>query len=274
MINLQQNIPDFSPIAAGKNAVTALPTGPTYRELTIYASDENGKMDKAAMIANIENVSIKINGSARWNISGANLVALNEYYGNEFNDGELILPLSRHWLRTMQGEENLCWGTKNVKSFLVEVKLAAGVVDPDLAIDAEIIPDSRDLGMIVELHEYQASSGNTGKKEIPDLPTENGALVALHLKNANIDQLEVKVNRVDLIEDAHDLRGYQNRIARKAGRKLQAGYIHFDVMASNRLDDAVPLAGANDFRVNPYLSAAGDIPILMETLNIPLPASR
>lgn len=270
MLNFDITIPDLSPVAAGKRATTLIPTGPTYREITVLYSPEGTKATKAVMIADIEEVVLKINGTARVAISGKHLVMLNEYYGNTFADGELVIPLSRHWMRTKEGEENLCWGTQNVQNFILEVKLASGATDPELSVDCQIVPESRELGAIVEIHDYSFDSSTTGKKEISSLPTENGSLFAMHLENANITALEGKVNRAIFVDDGIDLTAFQNRIARRGDRTLQSGYVHVDPVASNRIEDALPLAGATDFRVNPTLSSAGSIEILMETISAPL----
>jgi len=274
MLNFDQKIPDLSPVGAGLRASVMVPKGPTYREFVVNVTIDGVKATKAQIIANVEEIVLKINGTSRWEISGANLVALNEYYGNDFSDGELIIPLSRHWARTPQGEENLCWGTRNIQNLFVEVKMAAGSYVPTLSLDADFIPEERDLGLIVEIHEFSYPASVVGKREIASLPTENGSLVAMHLKNADITELEVKVNRTPAIESNVNLDAYQNKLARRGGRTPQAGYVHFDPMVSNRIDDALPLKGAQDFRVNPTVSAAGDIPLVMETLNIPVPSAN
>jgi len=259
MLHFQQKLPDFNPVVAGGRASVRVPNGPTYRE----------------MIANIEEVVLKINGIARQTYSGEDLVMMNEFYEEDgFTDGELVIPLSRHWAKTIQGQENLCWGTRNVDNIFLEVKLASGITNPQLSCDAFFTPDSRDLGLIVEVHKVQFSSSVAGKVEIADLAKENGSLLALHMKNSDITACELKVDRAFIIESDADLETYQNRIKRVGGRNPQTGYVHLDAMHLNRIDDAVPLLGAQDFRVKPTLSSAGAIPILMETLNLPLGQPR
>jgi hypothetical protein len=275
MLHFQQKLPDFNPVVAGGRASVRVPKGPTYREFVLAYKPDGTKATKAVMIADIEEVVLKINGIAKQTYSGEDLVVINEFYEeNGFTDGELVIPLSRHWARTIQGEENLCWGTKDIDNLFLEVKLASGATNPQLSCEAFFTPDSRDLGLIVEVHKVQVSSSVAGKVEISDLAKENGSLLALHMKSADITACELKVDRAYVIESETNLEIYQNRLKRVGGRNPQAGWVHIDTMHLNRVDDAVPLLGAQDFRVKPTLSNAGAIPIIMETLNIPFGQAR
>lgn len=274
MFHIQQAIPDFATVTAGKTATTNLPTGLTYREITLRYVQNGIKATRAKMISDIEKVTLTINGVPRWEISGANLLMLNDYYGFDFNDGELVLPLSRHYVRSLDSEEFLCWGTRNVSNFGLKVKIASGATSPELNAEADYSFIERDLGQIIEIHEFNYEAQGTGVKEISDLPKEQGALMAMHINNADVQGLEIKADRLEFIERDTDLTVYQNRLKRIAGRAPQTGVVHFDAMRLNRLADVIALQGVQDFRVKPDMSAAGTLPIIMETLNSPLTASR
>lgn len=273
MLNFFQTLPDFNPVSAGSRASVKVPTGPTYREFVVKYTPDGTPANKATMIADLPELSIKINGTARFTISAAHLIMLNEFYGYGFTDGELVIPLSRPWARTIEGEENLAWGTRNISNMYLDIKIAAGATNPQLSADAAITPESRDLGLIVEVHNYPYEAISAGKKEIPDLPKENGSLLALHLESAVITALEVKMNKVPFIENDADLNAYQRYLKRVGKRVPQNGFIHVDPMALNRIDDSWPLRGLQEFRVNPTVSGAGSIPIIMETLSQPLGAA-
>lgn len=270
MLTFYNRLPDFNPVNANVRASVKIPTGPTYREFILKYTPDGTPANSATMIADIEEIVIKINGTERYSISGKHLIMLNAFYGNAFVDGELVIPLSRSWARSVGGEENLAWGTLNVSNMYLEVKIAAGATNPQLSADAATTPESRDLGIIVEVHNFPYEAVSGGKKEIPDLPKENGKLIALHLESANITAMEVKMNKVPFIETDSDLAGYQRYLKRVGGRNPQSGYSHVDAMLLNRIDDAWPLAGLQEFRVNPTVSAAGSIPIIMETVSQPL----
>lgn len=270
-----QKLPDFNPVNAGVRASIRCPIGSTYRQIIVKHTDTGTPANEATMIANIEEVSVKINGSKRISMTGATAVMLSKFYNKGiFNDGELVLDFTRAWARTMEGEDNLGWGTKNVSNMHLEIKIAAGATAPTLTADCVLTTDLRDLDYIVEVHEFPFEAISAGKKEIPDLPKQNGSLVALHLKSTTINALEVKLGKIPVIEDDTDLSAYQNNLVRIAGRTLQTGYVHIDAMQNNRIGDVWPLGNLQEFRVNPTVSAAGSMTIIMETLSRPLPPSK
>lgn len=269
-------LPDFNPVAAGAIASTQIPRGFTYQDITLLYSANGSKADEATLKADIERVSLKINGVVRWEMTGKHLVDLNKYYGLTQNNGELVIPLSRPWMKTEQGVDNLAWGTANVNSFQLEVKIASGATTPVLSANAEVLPYSTDLGYIVEVHEFSFASSVAGKYEISTLPKGNGDLVAIHLDNPNITALQGKLNNVEFIAQDSDLRSYHNSIVRLSdGKRVpQAGYAHIDSQKRNRVSDIIPLARLQEFLVAPTLSAAGAVGVVMETLNTPLGLPR
>lgn len=273
MLHFYNTLPDFSTVGAGNKASLRVPNGPTYREFIINVVEDGSPATEAEIIANVELVEILINGIQRFAVTGARLLAIMKYYGIEFSAGELVIPLSRFWCRTKEGEENLGWGTRNVQTMHLKVKMGAGATNPQLSADCWLTPESRDLGTIIEVHEYPYEAVSAGKKEIPDLPKENGSLIALHLESQYITGLEVKLNKVPFIEDGTDLASYQRLLKRTAGRVPQSGFVHVDAMALNRIDDAWALKGLSEFRVNPTVSQAATINMVMETINTPLAPS-
>lgn len=275
MFHMQQSIPAFRTVAPGIVATTTLPVGPTYRELALVYKTDGAKATKAKIISDIERITLLVNGIARVSISGKNLMMLNDYYGYPFNAGELIIPLSRHYLRTPQGEEQLVWGTRNVSNLGVEVKLATGAVSPELKIEADWSYITQDMGTIIEIREFNYDFSGSGDKEISDLPKTQGALMALHLNSDKITNLEVKLDELRPIERDTDLTVYHNRLKRVAGRVPQTGVAHVDALRLNRIADVWGVAGVKDYRIKPTLSAASAVQIVAETVNVPLaPSTR
>ena len=269
-------LPDFNPVAAGAIASTQVPRGFTYQDITLLYQANGVKANEATLKADIERVTLKINGVARWEMSGKHLVDINKFYGLTQNAGELVIPLSRPWLKTPAGVDNLAWGTNNISSFQLEVKLASGATTPVLSANAEVLPYATDLGYIVEVHEYSFAASVAGKYEISTLPKANGSLIALHLDNANITALQGKLNNVEFIAQDSDLVAYHNAIKRLSdGKRIpQTGYAHIDAQRRNRLDDNIPLINLQEFMIAPTLSAAGPVGVIMETLNAPLGLPR
>lgn len=272
MFNFLNRLPSFSGVAAGASPSVQLERGRiTYRTIILNYAESGTPANEATMKAAIKRVNFKINGITRFSVSGKYIIdVLNKYYGIAFNAGRLVIPLARPWLKTMAAEENVGWGMRNVSTFEVQVELAPTATNPTLSGDAFVSVDAngRDLGTIVEVHEVNFASATSGKFEIPSLPKGNGDLVALHLDNANITHVEAIIDRVPFIDG--DLGNLQTLYTWTGERIPQSGYTHIDALVLNRLGDVWPISKANSFNLNPTLSAAGSVPIIMETLNTPL----
>lgn len=272
MLHYINKLQAFNQVNAGKpSSLMAVsgPGAPTYRSITIKHTDTGAKANEATMKANIEKVTFKINGTARFECSGKYIIdVLMKYYGIAFVDGQITIPLTRPWHKTIEGEENLGWGMKNVRTFEIVVQLAAGATNPTLEAEAAVTAQERDLGTIVEVHEFNYAAAVAGKFEIFTLPRGNGDLVAAHFDNANIDRLDMYLNKVPFrdsdIDTAHDLYKWNGE------RSPQTGYVHVDALWNNRLGDVWPIRKISEFKVDGNITAAGAVPIVMETLNTPL----
>lgn len=265
----QRKLPSFNTVAAGQTSALQLPIGPTYRCIKLKHTASGAATNEANTGANLSRIRIKINGITRIDISGANRIALNKYYGLQFNNGEIMIPFSRRWMKTKEGEDNVALGTKNLNSLSIEVDIAGGVVSPTLEAWAEIDPMPRDLGTIVEVQEVNYSTATTSV-DVPNFPTSNGDLVAMHLKNANFTDANLKINQVNVVENALELANY----LKDQGRTPQAGFLHVDAIAQNLWEQVWPLESTFDVRLTGTLSAAGSVPIILETLNQPLGRAR
>lgn len=268
MFNPIRRLPSFNSVAAGSTASIIIPTGQTYQTIVLRYKESGADVNEATMKASITKVRLKINGTTRFEASGKHIIdCLNKFYGIAFVAGQLVIPLTRPWLKTIEGEDNLGWGTANVNTFGLEVDIAAGATAPTLTADAVISPQNRDLGIIVQVSEMSFAAAVSGDYEISTLPKGNGNLVALHLENANITKIRAVADGYVLNDG--DL-AIMNTINQWTGLRVpQTGYVHLDALFKNRLGDTWPLAGVQDFRVIPTLSSAGSVPIVMETLNNP-----
>ena len=269
MLIYQLKVPGFNPVQAGSEASVMLTRGPTYHEIKLKLTNGGIAVTDAVAAAQFGKVSLLINGKPFYFISMKHLIdTLIKYQGFAFVNGEITIQLARSNMRTPSGEENLAWGTGNIDTFELKVEIKATATNPTISAVALVSPEKRDLGAIIEVREYSFSTATAGVFEIRDLPRTNGDLVALHFDNANIDEVVVDINGFSAVEG--DMVAYLNRLTERAGRAPQAGYAHIDFLVRNRLDDVLPLRNLNDFTVKLDMSASGSVPIVMETLNVPL----
>lgn len=272
MFNFKRKLPSFNAVAAGSTATVNLPTGPTYQAIGINYKRNGVAATEAQIKADLKRFRIKINGTTRIDISGKHLIdVMMKYYGISFVAGLIFIPLSRPWLKTMEGEDNLAWGTKNVQTLGLEIDIDAAAVTPTLTGEAFILPYDRDLGAIIQVMEFPFSTAVGGAFEISTLPRANGDLAAIHFDGANVTAGEVFLNQVPASEGDEAIN--RSLLAWVGERTPQVGYVHLDPMIKNRVSDVWPLSQVQDFRVKLNMSAAGSVDIVMETLTAPLAKS-
>lgn len=270
--NYYRKLPSFNTVAAGATCTLQLPRGAVYKTIVLRHTAGGAAPNQATTGANLARIRLKINGVTRRDISGARQLTLNDYYLVPFVNGQIIIPFTRPWMKTIEAEENLGMGTRNVDTLTIEVDIAGGVATPTLEAYALMSPEDRDLGTVVEVQELTFSTAVSGQFEIATLPKGNGALAALHLFNSNITDVVLRMNSINVIESLNGLHSVYDYHERAP----QSGIVHLDALFQNRLGDAFPINAlqVQDLRLIPTLSAAGSVPIVMETLNQPLGAPR
>lgn len=275
MLHYINKLQSFNQVSAGRTSslqAVAGPGAPTYRSIMLKYTDNGTAANEATMKTMIKRVKLKINGTTRFDASGTTIIdVLMKYYGIAFTDGEIVIPLTRPWHKTIEGEENLGWGMRNVRTFEIQVEIDSTATTPTLEAEACVTAQERDLGAIIEVNEINYATAVSGPFEIFTLPRGNGDLVAMHFSNGDITKLDVYLNKVPFrdcsIDSAHNLYKWNGK------RTPQTDYVHVDALLNNRIGDVWPITKVGEFKVAGQISAAGSIPIVMETLNTPLPNS-
>jgi len=262
-----RTMPQANVVGASATSIFQVPLGPSYR--TMYLRHTTGAAvdaTEATMISNILRIRVRINGIARWDISGANYISLLKYYGYTIDDGVLPLVFSRKYARTIPGEENTMFGTKNLETLTVEVDLGASLT-PTLDLQADYTPESRDLGPIIQLLENTYTASAAGQFEISSLPKSNGSLVGLHMHSSLITAAEMLLDNVQHFDA--DLLTVRSAY-KETGRVPQTNVQHIEPTYLDRFDDVLALQNVQDFRLKLTLSGAGSVPIVQETLFVPI----
>lgn len=271
---LHRKLPTFSPAPVQNGiSVIQIPIGPTYYGISLNYKVNGVACTEAQAKADIKWVRLKVNGITRYEVSGKHLVeVMNKYYGAAFTAGEIFIPLARPWYKTPEAVENTVWGTRNLNSLTLEVEFGTPIISPTLEAYSLFSLAERDLGMIVEVHEFQYSAGVAGVQEISTLPRGNGDLIALHLDSSLITACDMEVNQ-QIFTSGANLSLYHNLVKWYGLRLPQSNYVHFEGHIRDLLSDGIPLINVSDFRVKPTFSGAGTASIVMETLNTPMGAA-
>jgi len=269
MLHFFRTMPQGNVVGANSSTIFQIPLGPSYRTLYLKHSTGLGVLaNEATMRANILRLRIRINGIARWDVSGDRYISMLKYYGYTIDAGVLPIVFSRKYARTMPGEENTVFGTANIETLTVEVDLGAAAT-PTLTLDSDYTPESRDLGPIVQLLENTYTAATAGTFEVSSLPKSNGSLVGMHLFSSQVTAFEMLVDNVQHYNA--DLATIRSAY-KETGRVPQAGVQHIEPTYLDRFDDALSFAGVQDYRIKLTMAAAGSVPILTETMFVPLAA--
>lgn len=256
MPRIIKELPSFQAVNGGQTAICNLPLGMTYHQILLrYQADEGaGVVDatEAVFKDDLTEIRLIVDGDTKVQLSGTELVGLLEYYGLTIEDGVLPVLFSRPWQRTMEGEDELAYGTADVQTMSLEVDIKAGTTSPSLTGFAVKGPNAP-LGRHLAIRRYgQTYAGAAGEFEISDIPRGPYAQLATHFTTDKVSRVEVEANQRIVYEaDTQIAKAYFAQTA----RVLQTGFTHVDFAATNRLGDALPL-NLQDFRYRLTMTGA------------------
>lgn len=193
--------PDVQNVVAGGLATVHLPLGPKYHSLMInYKTNAN----QSTIESDIELVRIKVGGKTQRELSAKHILrCINIPNGIAFVAGYLPIFFSEPWLRHKVDEEVLGWGTADVQSFSLEIKIASGATAPTLSVTALIEEVSQPMGAIVKWNRVSEYIGGTSTVRRNNLIAKTrGALKRLHIVSAT-DTASANISAVREIADGN-----------------------------------------------------------------------
>lgn len=251
-------------IGAGQTASVNLPLGLTYERIYIRMNVGGTPADVAAADwgDNIDEIRLMVDGEAKITITAADLVKLNQFYGQTLKDGVLPLFLSRPWMRTIGGEDQTAYGTAGgMASFTLEMDLKTGITINSLNVYAVQSP-GRPFGPHLRIQRYVHNQGVTGEAEIADIVRGPYAMLGLHIGTAAVTNCEVHADQRKVHESDQAIRAAHYEVVE---RVPQAAFTHVDFCTENRLAEALPMA-LQDFRLKLTFTGTGNHPIYAESV--------
>lgn len=270
MPRIVKKMPSPQGVAAGQTAIFDVPVGLKFHSIQLGYKVDGTDATEAQFKAHIKAVRVILDGYEKIPLSATDLIAINKFYQEPWNDGVLPIRFSRPWQRSATGEDNPGYGTADVSRFTVEVDIDAAALNPTLELFAEQYPYNEPLGQHVVIKRFAHENATTGETEIPDLPTGKYGLMAVHFDKETISNFTLEMNQralFDRMNKKNLLAMYRDR------RDWQTGYFHADLVHTNRLDDTQSLRGLEDFRLRFDKSDTGSFNILMERVEGSIPAS-
>lgn len=258
----REELDDFSGANGfGKTKTLHLAPGPIYHELQLFTNVNNDQ---------VEQVEVKVNGDAIYDITGDFLRKLEAYKKRYQGAGIFIVPFSDLTGRTQDGQHLSSLVTMPGDNITVKVKFGAAT---QAQIDANFVPEIKAVAItgsapegivrqtIPRMYRETIDCGSTGKTSYKNF--ERGPRIRrLHIEG-DVERLEIKRDRKTRFE----LDAVQNTFGLKRdGREPQGGYFHFDpVQTGFVLADMLQTSGES-FEINPTMGTAGDYEVVFETI--------
>ncbi|MDQ6970929.1 MAG: major capsid protein P2 [Mariprofundus sp.] len=261
----------FNGVAAGATPSTKLPTGLSYEQfLLIYGG---------ATLAQINRIVFKANGKPIIDISsrggfsaGQRLDRLNKFDGRGAAAGILIVDFNRFGLRTRAAEEITKLGTgiqgspNEIVQITCEVTIDAAALNPTLS--GKVIMSDPDVsGKLKHVHETMRRSNGAGVVEIADIPFgQYDAIQRITFENATalgITEVEIMRDRRTIFKRTVS---ENNQIQSDGVRVPQADIFVFDPTEAGFGEEILSLAGVQSLQLRVTVTAAGDIPMILEYL--------
>ncbi len=237
MALVEQNI--VSAVQAGQTANVRIDVGgPTHRAILIdYRETDSTLATDAECIADIERIEFIVDGETFWDLSAAELIMLNDYYGLPRVAGRLPLYFARPEFFSVAEEDNLAFGTLGVRAARLEVTLASGATAPELKVytnPALGVPAQR-MGQMLRvtsrpLEDVAGATENTYTNLVD--PEVGKVLKALHFNTEDISdyKFEIRNGGSKAVYTEGDV-GLHNleaemRSHKSGGYTAQTGYTH------------------------------------------------
>lgn len=274
------NLPAFRAVAPTFPSVISMPLGLTYESLFFRFTIATVPASLAQIQNQVSKIRLVIDGDAKIDASGAELIALFNFWNSRYGktavvDGVLRIDLSRPWEQEISAQDGPGWGCAvgvpgGVGSFTCEVTLASGATIDAIEGRAEYTAPTP-LGRHFVLRRMPDSLLSAGDKVMSDWPKLDIdiAWYALHIdKSAGtgnlITEVALKVDQRDEIERCKY--GFIQSEFERYGCTQQTGFTHIPFARRGRPLEALP-AVFQDCRLTIAASASlGNFNLLVESL--------
>ncbi|HCH1195314.1 TPA: hypothetical protein NKQ06_000722 [Vibrio parahaemolyticus] len=243
----------------GNQATLRLVSGPTYQNIELVTDI----LDPA----DIERIAVKVNGREIVNVTGQDLIDLQEHKKEYVQAGRYVLNFSDMTMRTKLGIRTgeLVTLQGEIWFMYIQLKAKTGTAAPMIRARAHTTAAQTQRIYMPRLYSqtwYAAASGRTPF----DFAERSAALSIkrLHLKDNTIERVrvlrdereELNVNKTD---NAYDLAA--------AGREQNAGFFSLDFTRCGFGSEArLPTAAMKQLAFEVEKTAAGSIPVLIEAI--------
>ncbi len=245
-------------VAAGALLTAKIPTnGKKYGFFLLGKTAAGVALTAAQLNADIGDIVVRVKGEAKIEASCTELLMIQKYLGDANVAGNIsgIVPifLTPRDLATYQERRALAWGTADIDSITIEIKIVGVAQLASLELFEYASDEQEVLGTHLTIRRFPHSFASTGVQEISDLvsnvPDMAYRTIFLQKNTADITNVSCKVNNALVYDQVPE--ALNNVLNEDGNRKAQSGYYAIDFSRIRDLAGMLPMKGITDFRVTP-----------------------
>lgn len=230
-------IPFFLPVpqvlggttAGGTATITPDPTG-SYFGLRLYYTRGGAAATTGQIASDILAIRVNLNGTTQWQLTGAQLQAINAFRGISPDAGEIPLWFHEPYRKAQNVQDFRTWGMVGIDNFTVEVDISGSAPTPVLTASRYWTPIPSVMGEIRKFKPVTVPISVAGDNTLTTLP-RNDRILNLHCNTAIITNMKVKLNSVEQYNIAP---GRLHSLAKEYGMVPQSGWQHLSFDYRNR----------------------------------------
>lgn len=259
-------LPSMSRVVAGSTAVLEIPVQPTYHNITFTVTGT------ALALGHIGKIRVLANGKEVQTFKNLErLIDRNKYYGLSADTvGQFMLHFVDQAYNDLAYKRSPAFGTADLQTFTIEMDLAANA-PADINIKAQAFIDTvpQRLGVYSKIGEYYIASSVAGVVENDKLPKAGDVYKAIHLYKADIGNVELYVDQVQVMDVTKALLERAQKNVWPVPRVPQsAKATHVDFVLEGDPGDLLNTKGVTDLRLKMDFATAGACDIVTETFAV------
>ncbi len=265
-MRLLKQLTNIQNASAGAHMQIICPVRGTYDKITLFYGGI------APADTDFVNLQVKCNGEAIWDFATmADLRSYNKYWGYYDAAGQITFWFNRKHMKQLADQRIFGIGTLDLDTFTIEADIDA-TAPADLTVNAQAwVSDQQALGVFTRIRKLSYNSAVAGQVDVDKIPVGQGRLMALHLKKADISDVETYVNDAKVYEAS---KTQSEREQNDYGRTPQtAAFTHVDFILDDDAAQAIVTEASTpnekkvDLLVKPTLDTAGAVTIYAEYLD-------
>lgn len=210
---LEPVVQSFGTVASASRSVLDLdPLGTYYCVALYHTFGAAAPATKANFITNVASIKVNLGGTTQWDLTPAEIIAINEEKQIPWVDGILPLWFSQPDSLTPEGEDFTSWGMADIATFQIIVQLNA-CATPTLDAHRLHRPANITNGQILTTDRQTVNAAGLTTKTV-DVEIENGRVInAIYAFDANIDNVKAYVGNDKIFEADKAMTDYFRQVA-------------------------------------------------------------